>query len=1041
MKNINHSFIYRRMMELRGIFLLLLLYGLLPSLYAQSLEVKGTVVDENGEPLIGVTISEKKNPTNGTITDLDGGFTLNVSTMNGTLQFSYVGYKTLEEKIKSFMEVQMSSDSQTLDEVVVVAYGTQSRVSVTGAITSVNAEQLKQSPSSNIVSSMTGRLPGFITIQNSGRPGDENIEMYLRGVSTVNGQSPLILVDGVPREELSSLDPNEIQDISILKDASSTAVFGVRGANGVILVTTKRGGDEKPKVSLTAEYSIQDFAYEFNPLPAWLQATLKNQATINDYGEGAKLPYAEERILMYKDGTNPDFFPSNNNYWDLFMKSWAPQNRYNVNISGGNDRIKYFVNAGYLHQDGMFNTSSEKELGYDPQFKLDRYNFRTNLDLNVSKYIKASLNLAGYINKSNGSYMGGKNINNIMVGALGVQMGPGYLTLDGYGVPAGEPTMETYANLNNSGYTMDDKASLNSSFKLDFDLGFITPGLSTNVMASFDAYSVSSTIGSKGYNLYNAQVVESEDADGNIIYSMDYTMDKPYQIYTIGLKKNSTFRYSINLQWMLNYYRQFGKHRISGMFLAQRDLNEKASGSSVMLLPYNMLGVSGRVNYNYDDKYILEFNAGYNGSEQFSPEKRFGFFPAASIGWEVSNEEFMKRQDVITRLKLRASYGLVGSDKLGDSRFLYMDNVQVQNGGYSGSLGEGKKVNYVLIGNPDISWETAYKQNYGLELELIKDITLKADYFIENRRDMLISRNTIPTMQGMPIALLPKTNFGEVLNKGMELELGYRKSINNDWSIMTNLNLSLNKNTIIEYDEAPYSEDYAYRYRNEGYSIGQQWGYLIDWDSKGKGYFTSQEEIDSYYPYTEGAKPRPGDFVYKDVNGDGEINSKDISPVGYGWVPRVTYGGSLRLSYKNFDFSVLVQGVSKTSSYYNGYGVTEDKGTFWPIHENAWTKERYESGLPISYPALSTTISSSMTQNDFFIMDRSYVRIKNMEVGWTVPKQWLKKVGISKARIYVNGQNLFTWDKLPFDHYDPEQKTVLTIPILRLYNIGLNVTF
>lgn len=1034
------------MMELRGIFLLLLLYGLLPSLYAQSLEVKGTVVDENGEPLIGVTISEKKNPTNGTITDLDGGFTLNVSTMNGTLQFSYVGYKTLEEKIKSFMEVQMSSDSQTLDEVVVVAYGTQSRVSVTGSVTSVNTGELKKSPSSNIISSMNGRLPGFVAIQTNGRPGEEDMEMYLRGVSTVNGQSPLILVDGVPREELSTLDPNEIQDISILKDASSTAVFGVRGANGVIIVTTKRGTGERTNVNVSAEYSIQDFAYEYNPLPAWLQLTLQNQATINDFGPDANLPNSQDRIDTYRYGTNPEFFYPNTRSWDIFMKDWAPQSRVNINLSGGNEKIKYFVNAGFLNQDGMFRTVDEKSLGYDPQYKLSRYNFRTNLDMTINNYITANLNLSGYINKSNGSYNGGVDIGQLMAGACGMHMWGDMLTMEGYGVPAGEPANGSYARMNYSGYTLDDKTNLNSSLKLNFDLGFITQGLTSNIMVSYDSYSIASTIGKKNYNLYNAQLVETKDENGDIKYNIEYTMDAPYKVHKIQLEKKSSYWYKINLQWMLNYSRQFNKHRISGMFLAQRDMNEKQYTpttvlSSEMLLPYNMLGVSGRVNYNYDDKYMLEFNAGYNGSEQFNTEKRFGFFPAASIGWVVSNEDFMKSQDVLTKLKLRASYGVVGSDQLGDARFLYLDNIQiVKDKGYSPSLGEGSYISENMIGNPLISWETAYKQNYGIEFDLYNKIFFKTDFFIEKRKDMLITRNTIPTLQGLPLSAIPKTNFGEVLNKGYEIEIGYKNKFG-DWTIFSNLNFSYNKNKIINYDEAPYSDDYAYKYRYEGYSIGQEWGYCIDWNSIGKGYFTSQEEIDSYYPYTEGTKPRPGDFVYKDLNGDKQINSKDFAPIGYTRIPRITYGMNVNLSYKEFELSFLFQGVAKTSAYYTGYGVTEDKGTFYPIHENAWTSERYEQGLSISYPALSTKQSSSMVRNDFFIMDRSYLRLKNVELAWNISNKKLSKIGISRARLYINGQNLYTWDKLPFSHFDPEQKKVLDIPILKLYNIGLNVTF
>lgn len=1016
---------------------------------ARKITASGKVTDASNHPMPGVTVIID-GTNSGTTTNANGEFKISVNE-SSILRFSFIGYQEQQVRATSGMKITMEEDQTQVEEVVVIAYGAQSKVSVTGAISSISTEELKQSPAANLTSSLAGRLPGLTTIQSSGQPGAENFEIYLRGASTSNGTEPLILIDGVPQDDFSSIDPNEIANVSILKDASSTAVFGVRGANGVILITTKQGTKEKTRVNITAECGIQDFPYEIHQVDSWEFATLRNQALKND---GAFPEYSERQIGLFKDGSMPYVYP-NTDWWDLIMKPVAPQQRYNINVSGGTDRVNYFVNAGYLNQGGMFNTEPKSELGYDPQYKLNRYNFRTNLQIKATDWIKVSLNLGGYIDQVNAcggvttQYRG--NPLHIFAGIYQLPPTlPGPETVAEMGVPANEviTTLSSqhspWGILNRNGYERTDRSKLLSSLALDFNLNKITKGLSTKVMASFDGYSVAANSAIKDHNRYVFSVTEIENPDGTYTDRVDITPRDEPQIYPLSLKKSTSYEYKVNLQWIINYNRTFkNKHAVTGMILAQRDNREIASGSSDLLLPYNVLGIAARATYGYNNRYLAEFNAGYNGSEQFAKGNRFGFFPAVSVGWVLSNEKFMKKQHVISHLKLRASYGIVGNDKLGNTRFLYLDNVVVNTGGFSNSLGEGKYAAETLIGNPDISWETAYKQNYGLELVLFKKLTLNVDYFRENRRDILLNPGTVPTLGGLPVANIPKANLGHVLNRGFEIEMAFRHRFRNGLQINLNGNFNYNKNTVKYFDEAAYNEDYAYRYRRTGYSLSQTWGYLIDWNSPGHGYFTSQEEIDAYYPYVEGTAPRPGDFVYVDVNGDKKIDSKDYAPIKYGQVPRITYGATIQLNFKGFDLSCLFQGVAQTSQYYSGWGVFESQGvgTFFPHHRNAWTKERYESGQKIDYPALASATSASMTQNTYFIMDRSYLRLKNAEIGYVIPQKYTRKVGMERVRIYANGQNLLTWDHLPFDHIDPEQKNTTSIPILRLINFGVNVVF
>lgn len=1042
--------------------LLLMVVGTGTALAQQSGKtITGKVLDENNQPMPGVTIIVD-GTTNGTMTGPDGTFTLGGVPSGATVIVSCIGYtnQVLPEG-KSNYVVSLVPDSEMLEETVVVAFGQQKKLSVTGAISTVASADLRKTTSTRLDNALAGRVTGLTSMQSGGgQPGVDGATMYLRGAATTNGKSPLILVDGVERDNIRTIDMNEVESISVLKDASATALYGVQGANGVILIQTRKGQKGKAQLNISVDQSWTSFTKEPSRLHSWEYCELRNEALMND----RQAPeFSEETIAKFRnpllglDPSSPDYDNQvairkavycDNDYYRMYLKSNTPQTRANANISGGTDFVNYFVNVGYIHQGGNLNTESPDYLGYDPQCYMNRLSLRSNLDFHITKNLTASLNIASYAENVNmpavgDLYRGDQSwmITDIIYQSQTIlPISPGPVTDPRFGgvsdgvVGYNYLDRSAYEIINRRGFHTNKRKNLNTQFSVNWDLGeLVTKGLSVNGMAAYDTYNIGVLEGRKKERVYNVRV----DYDSE---TLSYSSSNGDKIEPLTMTSSRLSNYQIYVQGSINYARTFGKHNVTAMATAYRRFWEGTSAD----IPYNVLGTAARATYSFDDRYLVEGNLGYNGSEQFAPSKRFGLFPSGSIGWIASNESFLKGNKYLTWLKFRASYGLVGNDSMGGLRFLYQDDNKIQSGnGFVQGLG-GKIVKEGLIGNKSITWELSKKMNLGVEIGLFKDFRINVDYFTEKRDQILLKRRTVPSFQGVSSDYIPRVNMGKVDNHGVDVEVSYSHTFNRDFSISSRVNFGFNDNTAIELDEPMRSEEYAYQYHEEGFRLGQEFGYLIDWDSPGNGYFTSQDEIDSYYPYGFGGKPRVGDFVYKDVNGDGVIDQKDLSPIGYSTtVPGLNYGISLGLNFKGIDFNVLFSGLGRYSKYYSGQGVVEwtKQGTYFDWTRNGWTEERYKNGEKITYPAISTTKTVSHTENDFFIQNRSFLRLKNIELGYTLPERFLSKVGVKVLRVYVSGQNLFVWDNLRITHIDPEQNNSYGYPITKNVTLGLNINF
>lgn len=998
----------------------------------QNLQVSGVVSDTSGEPLPGVNVFVK-GTTIGVITDIDGNFTLNVPSRKSVLVVSFVGYQTNEFIVgnTNSFKVVLEEEVNALEEVVVVAYGAQKKQTVTGAVTMMKSDEILETPVANVTNALTGKLSGVITQQTSGRPGEDAADIYIRGVGTWNDAKPLIIIDGIEQESFSQLDPNEIESISVLKDASSTAVYGIRGANGVILITTKRGNLGKPKISLTANWGLQVPTAVPEFLGSYEHLLLRKKAWENDgYDPAVQEPHllSDEALEGFRLGNDPYRYPDVNWYDEVINKSGSLQQQYNINVSGGTQIVKYFISVGYLHQDGIFNYQDLQD-EYDPSVYFNRFNFRSNLDLKINKYQTLTANISGRTEEING-----------IKGASGQNGGVGGFF---QGIIAKEPWRHPMTNPDGSlatdtggnpiadlafgGYENSKVNYYDIIGTLKNDLSFITQGLSFDMSISFN-------------NKYGST---KKYVDGIDTYYYDAAADRYEQKtddspFTFNGNVNISPMRRTNLQLKLAYSRKFGMHNVNSVLVYNQQ--KTTSGSAI---PSALMGYAARVEYGYADRYLAEVSLGYNGSENFAPGHRFGFFPSGSLGYVISEEPFMKGiKKFLPFLKLRGSVGLVGNDK-GQDRFLYLGeytNIGNAGGGGTPSFGFGTTnpsssggIYEKRAGNENLTWETALKSNVGIEGRLFRDnlLSFSVDLFKEHRKNILMKLNSVPTTIGVSS---PYANVGETKNWGYEIELSHRNKIG-EVGYYIKANYSFARNKVIYRDDPVNKPDYQ---KEAGYRINQFRGYEV------LGFFQDEEDIkNSPDQSTLGGPIIPGDLKYRDVNEDGVITEEDKTPIGYARVPEIMYAVTPGVTWKGFEISAMFQGAANTSIFFAGnagfeFGGAAGGGQVSKTHQDYWTPENQDA----SYPSLHKAAKhSNKNINSFHLKSGNYLRLKNVTLSYTFPSKICKKMKMENLKVYLNASNLYTWSKI--DNFDPEvvNQSGDVYPQQSVYNLGININF
>ena len=1039
---------------------------------------KGKVVDDRtSEPLVGATV-KVKGSTIGTITDIDGNFALDIPDNISPIVFevSYMGYASKEAapaKTTGFT-IRLAEDSQTLEEVQIIAYGKQSKMSVTAAISSIDTKELLKSPSGSVANALSGAVTGLSSIQPSGQPGAENPSIYIRGTGSLSDElsKPLILVDGVERS-FFQMDSHEIESITVLKDAASTAVFGVRGANGVVLVTTRRGVSGKPVISLNSSFGLTQALRNLKGMDSYTYATLYNEAQLSDNPSltESQLGFSPFVIDMFRTNEDPIMFP-NVDWNDYLFKNLAWQTQHNLTLSGGGERFRYFVSLGYLLQDGML-----KQLGesYDPNYQYKRFNYRSNVDIDITKSTLLKVNIGGHVGAkreprtdelwrkvlwstpfSSPGIVDGKLISNIYSNRY-ISIGERSCPLDYY---------------YNYGYNVDTDNVLNLDLALEQKLDFITPGLSMNIKGAYNTnYNVKASRTPSGADSMCTPIyLGSIETPGMDFWDPRFDRTIVYQTDGVsGLHEQMSYGEEVGRgrnwygEFSLNYSRSFGDHDVSALFLYNQSKKyypeTKIDGKVFYMdIPTAYVGYVGRMTYAYKKRYMVDLNAGYNGSENFAPDKRFGFFPAVSAGWILSEEKFMKKQKVIDFLKLRASYGIVGNDKMENARFLYMAGAwsgyntvakgqgswQFGKDGGTGLLPDAKEN---TMGNPDVTWEKVAKQNYGIDLKMFDSrLSLTADVFFEKRKDILSTRNTLPAITDIN---LPKINLGKVNNHGYELSLGWNDRAGKvDYWLKANVSYA--KNKIIYMDEVVPNEPYM---AETGRSTSLTYGYIFDRflqkdDFDADGNLKKDENGRQILPQMALGTPRPGDALFKDLNGDGVINGDDKTRFGYAERPDYVFGFLGGLKWKNFEFSMQWTAAMNASrildgEYRNAFGSTNSRMLLKFLADGRWTEENPNS----RFPRLTFMNKSHYLQtSDLWLMNGSYLRLKTAEISYTLPqKDFLKKVGIESVRFYCNGYNLLTlFSDLNDIDIDPEGVTDggnNNYPNIRIYNFGVNISF
>ena len=987
---------------------------------------------------------------NGVTTDLDGAYTLRNVPSDGTLVFSCMGYVEQSKPVRGASNVStiLYEDSEALEEAVAVAFGTQKKESVIGAVTSVKPAEL-QVPASNLTTALAGNVAGIISYQRTGEPGRDDASFFIRGITTFGyNTNPLILIDNVEltTTDLARLSPDDIESFSVMKDATATALYGARGANGVILVKTKEGRRGRLKVNLRYEHSLSAPTQEIELVDDPQTYMLLHNEAILTRDPGAAALYSDEKIARTSKD-NPTFEFPYTDWRSTLLKKYANNDRVNLNVSGGGSVARYYVAASLKHDTGILNVADNSTYNYNNNIDLKTYTLRTNVNVDLTPTTELILRMSGTFDDYNGPVNGGSATYEQIMAANPVlfpatypkEMLP-YMNHILYGNYGSGNYINPYAEMT-KGYREYGRVALSTQFELKQDLSFVTKGLAARALINTNNTSYFSTrrfinpywymYGGKNptTGAYNIECINPETGTEYLNYAED----------------EKTINSNIYIEAALNYDREFGRNGLSGMVVYQLTNQRQPNASSLQgSLPYRNVGVSGRFTYNFDKRYFAEFNFGYNGSERFSVDHRFGFFPSGGVAWLISNEPFFKGlKDKITTLKLRASYGLVGNDKIGSTRFLYLSQVNMNNSDYGfqfGLLNGGEPLNGINISryaNPYIGWEVARKTNLALEFVWKDSFHLTTEVYEERRDDILQTRTSTPASMGL--ASQPQANLGKAMGRGLDVELNYNRTFaNRSWlQVRGNLTFAKSKYLVLEeytFPNAPWRS-------RVGYPLSQQWGYVADY------LFIDDAEV-ANAPAQFG-EYMAGDIKYHDINKDGVIDEQDQVPIGYPTSPELVYGFGFSYGIKGFDLSVFFQGLGRESfwiayttvspfySTLDGFSGNNQLARF--IADSHWSEDNRDPYA--TWPRLSTaTVTNNNVRNTWFMRDGSFLRLKQVEMGYTLPARLTQKVGISNFRLYLSGSNLLCWSN--FKLWDPEMAgDGLGYPVQRVFNLGVNLNF
>lgn len=1027
--------------------------------------ISGVVTDEKGGTVPGVSIAEE-GTSNGTTTDFDGKFTLKLKGNSRTLIVSFMGYQTIKVPIgnKTDIMISLKPSSEELQEVVVVGYGTQKKESVVSAITTIPVGEIK-GPSSNLTSMMAGRISGMIAYQRSGEPGSDNSDFFIRGLGSFGSGkvNPLILIDGIESTstDMARLQPDDIEAFSVLKDASAASIYGARGANGVVLINTKSGKDGKLKVKFRLENKISSNTKNFKFADNVTYMELANEAVLTRNPIGV-LPYSQTKIdRTGQPGSDPYLYPSNN-WIDQLIKDYTFNKGYNLSVSGGSDKAQYYVASTYNIDNGVLKVDDLNN--FNSNIKLRNYSFRSNVNMKLTPTTECIVRLYGQFddytgplggNDANGNWVsGGGNIFNKAVWSNPVAFPSAYPNellpyidhpLFGGAVTGnGSTTLLTnpYAEMVR-GYEVYKASTVQTQVELKQDLKILTPGLRLRTMGYVRRYSYYRV--SRQYNPFYYSAIlnpDTQEISLNLLNSGGEgsigTTGTEYLNYSEGSKDISSTLY---LETALNYNRIFAeKHNVSGMLINIIQSNESGNAGNLQAsLPSRNLGLSGRFTYAFDDRYLAEINFGYNGSERFAENNRFGFFPSFAAGYIVSNEKFFEPlRGVISNLKFRGSFGWVGNDQIGNSsdRFFYLSNVNLNDGNYSANFGELNGYNRPGVSisryaNDQISWERSKQINIGVDLKLFNAVTIVVDAFKQTRSNILQTRSNIGSTLGLSVT--PSTNFGEAESKGLDMSITYNKNFGDNWFVNLRGNFTYSTSKILKYDENYYPPELEYLYR-KGQSIAQDYGYIAE-----RLFVDDQEAANSPKQFgTYGG----GDIKYRDVNGDGVISALDRVPIGYPTSPEIVYGFGGTLGYKDFDFSLFFQGSARSSFFINPRNISPfvtnggaQNGLLDVVANDHWSEENRD--VYAFWPRLSNNFIDNNNQSStWWMRNGAFLRLKNVELGYNVPNKIVNKYHISGLRLYANTTNPVVFSQ--FKLWDPEMGgNGLGYPVQSTYNFGI----